>query len=239
MAPSDQAAETGNARDRDHLAGRLELGATVLMAVATILTAWSAFQSTKWSGVQANSYASAAAARTQSTKASTAGGQAVIVDVQLFTQWLDALVDERRIDPNASEAPDGSYEPDPDELSGFFFERFRDEFKPAVRAWLALRPLQTPDAHATPFTMTEYRVAETDRSDELERRADALAAEARRANQRGDNYVLTTVLFAAVLFFAGISTKLESLRNRALLSGFAVLMLLTGVAILATYPVEV
>jgi tRNA nucleotidyltransferase (CCA-adding enzyme) len=49
--------------------------------------------------------------------------------VNSFTAWLNALANERRVDPNASRAADGSYVPDPTQLSGFLYERFRAEFK--------------------------------------------------------------------------------------------------------------
>ena len=43
------------------LTHNLELAATILMAVAAIMTAWTAFQSTKWGGVQADKFAEAGA----------------------------------------------------------------------------------------------------------------------------------------------------------------------------------
>jgi hypothetical protein len=43
---------------------RLEIAATVLLSPATVLTAWSAFWSTKWSGVQAIRFSQASASRT-------------------------------------------------------------------------------------------------------------------------------------------------------------------------------
>jgi len=46
-----------------------------LLAVAAILTAWSAFEVTKWGGVQADSYSRAGAARTEAVGASTRAGQ--------------------------------------------------------------------------------------------------------------------------------------------------------------------
>ncbi|HEX6311998.1 MAG TPA: hypothetical protein VF152_10260, partial [Acidimicrobiia bacterium] len=91
----------------------------------------------------------------------------------------------------------------------------------------------------TPFTMPEYQLAQQDRADRLEVQADRETELARRDNQRGDNYVLVTVLFASVLFFAGVSSKLGSTRNRAMTIGLAVVMLLVGVAILVTFPIEI
>ncbi|MFO7591890.1 MAG: hypothetical protein R6X23_13535 [Acidimicrobiia bacterium] len=232
VSPADRAR-------RRRVFGRLELVATILIAVATVLTAWSAFQSTKWGGVQANSYAAASAARTESGKAGALANTQVTIDVTIWADWLAALADELRLDPNASRGPDGTYQADPEQLSGVLFDRFRDEFKPAVEAWLAQRPLENPDADATPFVVPEYRLAERERESRLTVRAESRAAEARDANQTGDNYVLTTVLFASVLFFAGISSKFESLRNHSIMIIMAVLILIAGVTILATYPIEI
>ena len=92
---------------------RLELLATVVLTVATLLTAWSAFKSGKWSGVQATSFSEAGATRTESTRASTTGGQLATIDVTLFSQWADAVSNDNF------------------DLADFWFERFRDEFKPA------------------------------------------------------------------------------------------------------------
>ena len=93
-------------------------------------------------------------------------------------------------------------------LADFYFQRFRPEFKPAVEAWAALRPLKNADAPPTPFAMPEYKLAKSEEADKLLAEAEASSADARESNQRSDNYVLAVVLFAASLFFAGISTKL-------------------------------
>ncbi len=51
--------------------------------------------------------------------------------------------------------------------------------------------------------------------------------------------MLTTVLFASVLFFAGVSSKLGSTRNRMLTVGLAVVVLIAGMSILFTFPVQI
>ena len=45
-------------------------------------------------------------------------------------------------------------------ISGFLYLRFREEFLPAVDAWLATEPVTNVAAPKTPFTMSEYLVAE-------------------------------------------------------------------------------
>jgi hypothetical protein len=218
---------------------RIELVATIALAFATILTAWSAFQSTKWSGTQAVHFARAGADRTESGKEANRANAQTIVDVDTFVSWLNALAQEGTLDPNGSIGTDGTYVPDPGKLSGFLFQRFRTEFKPAVHAWLAERPLENPDAAATPFSLPEYDLAAQRHAARLEARSDRQGELARRDNQRGDNYVLTTVLFASVLFFAGISTKLTATRNRLFTISLSVVVLLAGIAILATFPIQV
>lgn len=214
---------------------RLELIATVVLAIAAVLTAWSAFQATKWSGVQANSFSAAGAARTEAVRSSDLAGTLTAIDVDTFIAWVTAVAEERGgLEPAAQE----TYVPAPGTLSGFLFERFRDEFRPAVDAWIATRPLTDPDSPATPFELPEYRLAATDEANALEREADDLAAQARQANQRGDNYVALTVLFVTVSLFAGVSTKLDARRGQQFLFALAVLVLIVGTILLATFPVQ-
>ena len=56
--------------------------------------------------------------------------------------------------------------------------------------------------------MDEYQVASRDEAERLDAAAEASAAEVRLDIQRSSNYVLTVVLYAVVLFFAGMSTRL-------------------------------
>ena len=57
--------------------------------------------------------------------------------------------------------------------------------------------------------MDEYQVASKDEAERLDAAAEASAAQVRLNIQRSSNYVLTVVLYAVVLFFAGMSTRLE------------------------------
>jgi hypothetical protein len=85
--------------------------------------------------------------------------------------------------------------------------------------------------------MTEYTVADAVEADRLSELADEKAAAGRDANQTGDNYVLTMVLFASVLFFAGVSSKMNRPRNRMLVLGFGLVTLVVGITILISLPI--
>ncbi len=106
-----------------------------------------------------------------------------------------------------------------------------------MHAWLATDPLTERAAPKTPFVMPEYVVAQRVEADRLALVADDRATAARTANQNGDNYVLTMVLFASVLFFAGVSSKMNRPRNRTFILGFGIVTLTTGLVILATLPI--
>jgi hypothetical protein len=68
--------------------------------------------------------------------------------------------------------------------------------------------------------------------------AESSAASVRRYIQRSTNYVLCVVLFAAALFFAGISTRFESERLRAASVVIGSVVFLGTLVWLATFPVS-
>ncbi len=225
MAVADEGRDDRSTAAGSRVRSRREINtdvvAAIVLSIVTILTAWSAFEASKWGGVMSIRFSEAGAARTQASQAAARANTKQAVDVGLFTDYATARSagDER--------------------LAGFIEERFRDEFRPAFEAWGALDPLNNPDAPATPFEMDEYRIAETVESQDLDEMADLRAQQARDANQRGDNYTLLTVLFASVLFFAGISTKFEGRGIQQMLVALAVVMMLVGIGFLLTFPVEI
>jgi hypothetical protein len=198
----------------------VEVPATVLLALAAVATAWSSYQAARWNGEQAK--AASAANRTRIAAARAAGREntEVEIDVATFTQWVDAYA--------RGERP----------LADFYRKRFREEFKPAVEAWIATRPLQNPNAPLTPFAMPQYRPAARAETARLDRQAEALSADVRRDIQRSTNYVLGVVLFAVALFFAAMCTKLTSPGLRVAALGVGAVVFLAALGWIATSPVS-
>jgi hypothetical protein len=87
--------------------------------------------------------------------------------------------------------------------------------------------------------MPQYRLAAEREAAALEVKAERLAAEARVDVQRSTNYVLAVVLFATVLFFAGMSTKLSVPALRRALLGFGVVIFVGTLLWILTSPVNV
>ena len=108
-------------------------------------TAWSSYQSARWSGEQTIDFSNANAARVESTRAATQAGQEIQVDVLTFTQWANAYAKKEK------------------KLANFYFDRFRKEFKPAVHAWIATKPLTNPKAPPVPFAMPAVQAEERGR----------------------------------------------------------------------------
>jgi hypothetical protein len=199
---------------------RLELAATVLLAVAAVATAWAAYQSARWHGEQARAQSASIAARVESTRAANVANRQAQIDVALFTQWVD------------------SYARDETELVDFYRKRFRAEFKPAFRAWVVTRPRTNPSAPLSPFAMPQYELASTAQADDLEAQAAASSESVGNYIQRADNYSLAVVLFAASLFFAGISTRLDSRTTRTVVLGLGYTLFLGSLIWIATFPVS-
>lgn len=215
---------------------RLEQIAAIVLAVAVVFIAWAAFQAGKWGGEQSIKFSEAGAARTESTRSDTRAGQLAQIDVAMYIDWVTALSSDLR-DGLIPEISTQGYEPTRGTVSGFLFLRMRDEFVPALEAWLATDPVNDPDAPPTPFAMAEYTLADAAEADRLTMVADEAAVDARAANQTGDNYVLTAVLFAAVLFFAGVASRLENRWNRRFVNLVGIIVVVVGAVILIQLPI--
>jgi hypothetical protein len=197
---------------------RLELAAVFVLALAVLATAWSGYHAAKWSGEQATLYTEASALRVRSAQQSVRAGQARIDDQLYFNGWLDAYTsgDKR--------------------LAAVYRRRFRPEFVAAYRAWIAQRPFSNPRAIPGPLYMPEYRVESAIEAAQLDGEAEDLYREGVKAKEHDDAYTLTTVFFAAVLFFASVSLRLEWWPLRLAVFGLGSAMLLVGLVFVVTLP---
>jgi hypothetical protein len=200
---------------------RMELAAALLLALATVATAWSAYQSRQWTGAQSQGYSKATASRIAVNRAAAVANRQVQIDVATFIQWVDAREQGRA------------------GLATFYRTRFRAEFRRAFDAWLARMPFSNQRAPRTPFEMPQYRLRASAEADRLEATAAAGSERAKAANERADNYMLAVVLFASALFFAGLSTKLRSSRAAALILGLGAIVFVATVIWLAFLPIRV
>jgi hypothetical protein len=195
----------------------VDIAGVALISAAAVLTALSGYQSGRWSGVQARSYNVASAGRIESAEAADREAALTAIDVNVFLNYVDAVEtgDTRR--------------------AQFLNRRIRPEMRPAMDAWLATKPFTNPKAPSSPFVMPEYSL----RSRALAQRDDALAADsfkaAVEANRHADDFLLLTVIFAAVSFLAGMSTKMVYPRH-AIVIALGLVALFYGLVRLAALP---
>lgn len=196
-----------------------ELGAVVLLSLATVGSAWCSYEAARWGGIQLFQLNAADKADRTAERYDLQSNQGRVVDAALFVQWVAA---KKRGE---------------DALAKYLRQRFRPEAAKAMDAWLATRPETNPQAPKTPFAMKAYQLTGVAQAEALRKKADSSRNSARASNGHSDNYVLVTVIFAMVLFFTGICTKLPSLRMRRATLVIGLLMFAIGVAGLCLLPV--
>jgi hypothetical protein len=128
----------------------------------------------------------------------------------VFNRWLDA--------PDTGDT----------RLERIYRRRFRARFVPAFRAWIAEHPVTNRHARPSPLYEPNYRIPEAIRAAALDAKADKRNAEGTKAKDTDDKYILSTVFFAVVLFFSGISLRLDWRPLRIAVMCFAATMLLGG-----------
>lgn len=196
----------------------IDVTAVVLLSAGTLAASWCTYQAELWSGIQAQKYTAAGAVNVQAALASTRAARQEGIDIGLFVAWLRATA-EGRVD-----------------LATFHERRFRPEFTPAFRKWVAAEPIRNPAAPVSPFALEEYRIAERERASALAEDAYRKFDEGRVANERSDVYVRNTVVLGGVVFLAGIAQVLKLPRHRLVLTVVAALLFLVGLYRIATSP---
>lgn len=198
---------------------RMEIITVAILAFAALSTAWSGYQASLWDGIQSSNYTQASGSRTNAAQQRTAANQFRLADLSVFGNYMDAVLEENEA------------------VADFYFERFRDEFRVGYDAWIALDPLNNPDAPPSPFAMPEYQLSQEAEADRLEARADELFQAGEDANTISDIYTLTTLLFAAVLFFAAMAERFEYFRAQVALLIIAGIGLVIGLGIALDQPI--
>ncbi len=205
--------------EKDQRGRWVEMACAAILSLATMSTAWCAYQSTLWSGVQTFRLAAANKANRASSSAHIEAIQLRAYDATMGISWMQA-----KHEGNQSQEQ-------------FLFDRFRPEMKKAVEAWLKMDPFNNPEAPPGPLKMAEYVQPELVEASRLAERSAQEYAAAQQANKTSDTYVLLTVLFASVLFFGGIAGASDSRRLRIAIMSIALALFVVTIIFLATMPI--
>ena len=198
----------------------VEIVTAVSLSVAALLTSWSAYQGAVWDGIEAAQYDRADALRTQSARVATRAGQLEAIDILSFSQWLNA------------------YAVDNKKLAAFYSERFRPEFTPAFKAWVATKPQDNPSAPPTPFVMPDYQSAAMRQADALEVQAGEAFEKGEQAKHDSNEFIQVTVVLASAMFFGGIVQVFRMVRVRVALMAVSVLTCAWALARVIMLPIH-
>jgi hypothetical protein len=177
--------------------------AALLMALATLSTAWCSYQSAAWTRKSNRLINEFNALERKAALLTMQGTQQAMIHAAMFMQVLAAQ--------QAGNV----------KLVNFYVERFPPDVRKAYDAWLAQKPFENPNADAHPFVPSLYQPRGVHEAGDATAKAAASQQEAGSAGSISGQYLANTVLFATVLFFASASGKFEQRRVRLVAFIFA------------------
>lgn len=195
-----------------------EVITVVLLSVTALFTAWSGYESSQWGGESSLAFGQSTAARIEASRYASDADIKQSTQVSLFTAWVQAT--------GQGDQP----------VADFLASRFPSPLDTAFQDWLATKPLQTPSAPNSPFDMPSYQLPERAQASAADATAATKTTQALLYDQRSDRYTILTVLFAAVLFFGAITTRIRSLNARWVILGIAIALFLVGAGSLVALP---
>ena len=196
----------------------IEIVILVLLATATVASAWCVYEASAWGNVQMENVGAIALSQAQSIRLTNDDNTLRTIDVNMFLSWVQA----------ASENQTGRMV--------FLEDRFRDEFRPAFNEWLqGAKPGEIPPG--TPFSLPSYSLKTSRELEQLKLNMSVSLDNVRQANANSDSYVLTTVFGALVLFFAGVSGKWKWPVITLIFIGIAMIFLVIVLQRVFTLPV--
>ena len=190
----------------------------LLLAAASVGSAWSAFQVSQWNGIETDEARASAAFRIEASREYALATQIVAYDVSSVTQYAEAVVAD-----NA-------------DLQLFLRQTIvRPGFLPILEEWQ-----QQIDAGELPTNLLQDEEYLTDlfaKSEGADGGALESSARSEEAGNTADDYIRLTLFFATALFFAGITASFKSRFPKILLLVSAGVTLVIAASLMSTYPV--
>ena len=195
-----------------------EMVAVLLLGIATIGTAWCGYEASRWNQDQGDLARQSSDLRVEANRQFGLATQAIAYDANLVAQYAKAVVDGDT------------------RLQDFYRSTlFRPAFLPVLERWQ--ESLQAGKAPQNLLEDRDYLDSQLAGYQETQSRAEAIDVEAKRAGENGDEYVLITLLLAAALFFAGVTTSFKMQAARLVLIALATLLIAYCISRITTLPV--
>ncbi len=206
--------EQENAAVRQRPKKWMEPVVALLMALATVGTAWCSYESAAWTRHSNRSMNQFNILERKAALLNLQGMQVASIHAAMFMQVLAAQ------------------QAGNNQLADFYVQRFPPDVRKAYDAWMAQKPFENPNADPHPFVPNLYEMRGTREAAQATADGEAQVQDARRAGNASGQYLANTVLFAAVLFFANAAGKFEQRWVRGVSFLFAVAVF--GFALLRT-----
>ena len=195
----------------------IELVAVLLLGLTTVGTAWCGYQAAQWNGQSGDLARMASEQHLESARLYGVATQKVSYDSQIVAQYAQAKSDGNT------------------RLQQFYRESLiRSDFLPVLDRWEA-----TIGAGQTPPRLTEdpeYLAAQLVDYEKALAAAKESTDASQEAGDIGDSYVAITILLAAALFFAGVTTSFRYGPARTLLLILSIGTLAIAASRLGTLP---
>jgi hypothetical protein len=190
----------------------------LLMALATLGTAWCSYESAAWTRRANRLLNEFNSLERRAGLLNIQGMQAATIHTAMFMELLAAKQAKN------------------DRLAEFYVERFPPDARKAYDAWLAQKPFENPKADPHPFVPALYEVRGTREAAVANASAGEKVRSSRAAGNTSGEYLANTVLFATVLFFANASSKFAQRRVRVPAFLFAAAVFTFAVVRIAMLP---
>jgi hypothetical protein len=191
----------------------------VLLGVATVASAWCAYQASRWNGVETDEARATTEARVEQARLFAAGTQVGSYDSDVLLAYAEAVASDR---PTLAE-----------------FIRttlMRPEFAPVLETWE--QEVDGDTAQLSRITENEdYTAALFAGATVAEQSALEASARAAEAGSNAEAYLLTTLFMASALFFAGVVSSFDSRGPKIVLLAMSMVMLAAGAARIVDLPI--
>jgi len=196
----------------------IEIITVVLLALATVGSAWSAFQVSRWNGVETDEARISASFRIDASREYALATQTVAYDAAAVSQYAQAVSSD-----NAN-------------LQRFIRETIvRPAFLPVLDSWE--EQIAAGELPTNLLQNQEYLDALLEPSRDLDAKALAATVASEDAGDIADDYIRLTLFFASALFFAGITASFSTRVPKLGLLVAAGTTLAVAGALLIDYPV--
>ncbi len=170
----------------------IEVLTVVLLGVATVASAWCAYQASRWNGIETDEARATTEARVEQARLFATGTQVGSYDSNVLLAYAQAV---------AADQPS---------LAEFIRTTLmRPEFAPVLETWE--QEVEADTAQLSPIPANEdYTAALFAGSKAAEQSAVEASARAAAAGSNAEAYLMTTLFMASALFFAGVVSSFDS-----------------------------